>query len=70
MMLSSAGVGETAGKLIFMRPVKHTGFSAAMSNSGSLVIKPQAASSISSVKLPEASMRLDMVNDTGVGVGV
>lgn len=70
MMLSSAGVTDTAGNEILMRPEKHTGSFTPMPSSASVVSKPQAESSIVTVNEPDAVTMLLTVNATAVGGGV
>ena len=70
MMPSSAGLLPPAGNEILIRPEKHTGSTALISNSGSLEIKDHEASLMTNVNVPLASIRFVMVRFTGVGVGL
>lgn len=67
--MSCAGVTPTAGNASLILPLNATGFAAEMSSCGSVEITPQADSSITSVKVPDASTRLAMVRLTGDGGG-
>ena len=68
--MSCAGVEPAAGKLIFIRPENPTHSWALISNCGSLLINPQAGSSITSVKVPAPSSLFAIVNATGEGGGL
>jgi hypothetical protein len=70
MIASSCGVLPVAGKETLMRPEKPTQSCALISSSGSELISDQVESSMTSVNVPAASLRLVIVRLTGVGVGV
>lgn len=70
MIESSCGVPPDAGKDTLIRPEKPAGLTASIFRSGSLEIRLQAESSMTSVTSPAARSTALTVSVIGVGVGV
>ena len=69
-MESSAGVEPDTGKLTLTRPEKPTVSAASISSWVSVLIKPQAAASITNVQVPLAATMLVIVNGIAAGAGL